>query len=134
MRVLLLVLGLMASVWSFGQTASRDLFQPLATRPDAATSRSSRESWYRLDEPQLRRALSKLDARGQTQPVVLWLPDPDGELRPFAVSRSEVMAPELAAQFPEIETFQGQAVDGRSSRIRTRTTMARRCWARIRPI
>nr|MCU0757547.1 M12 family metallo-peptidase [Xanthomonadales bacterium] len=118
MRVLLLMFGLFASVMSFGQTASRDLFQPLATRPDAATSRSSRESWYRLDEPQLRWALSKLDTRGQTQPVVLWLPDPDGELRPFAVSRSEVMAPELAARFPEIETFQGQAVDGSRATLR----------------
>jgi hypothetical protein len=45
------------------------------------------------------------------------LPAPDGSMVSFNVWESAVMAPELAAAFPEITTFAGQGVDDRAATI-----------------
>lgn len=44
--------------------------------------------------------------------VSLYLPLRDGKFKEFAVFRSGIMAPGLAAQFPEIKTYVGFATDG----------------------
>lgn len=51
-------------------------------------------------------------------PVTLSLPAPDGTLQRFAILDSIVMAPELAAQFPEIQTFQGYGLDDPTANLR----------------
>jgi hypothetical protein len=43
-------------------------------------------------------------------PLQIELPMPDGTMQPFAVYRTEVMAPELAARYPEIRSFVARAV------------------------
>ncbi len=43
--------------------------------------------------------------------IVISLPDPSGSFQSFAVHRSELMAPGLAEQHPEIQTFSGVGVD-----------------------
>ena len=43
--------------------------------------------------------------------AVITLPTPDGEFQQFAFWDSPIMAPELAAQFPEIQTFVAQGID-----------------------
>lgn len=50
--------------------------------------------------------------------VVLELPLPDGTHQTFRVEYSPVMAPELAAKVPEIRTYIGTSIDGRSSLCR----------------
>ena len=42
---------------------------------------------------------------------VITLPTPEGEFQQFAFWDSPIMAPELAAQFPEIQTFAAQGID-----------------------
>ena len=49
-------------------------------------------------------------AARQTQ-VVITLPMPDGTLSRFRVEESPVMAPKLAAAFPNIRTYRGRGVD-----------------------
>lgn len=50
-------------------------------------------------------------AAARTAPLVISLPAPSGGFRRFAIQRSSVMAPALAAAHPEIATYSGTGID-----------------------
>lgn len=50
------------------------------------------------------------DERSGAAPLLLDLPMPDGDTKTFAVWRTQVMAPALAAKYPQIRSFAGYAV------------------------
>ena len=75
--------------------------------------------------------LSELEAILATAPpefsgdaVEITLPTPDGALARFDVVESPIMAPELADQFPEIQTFRGQSTDDAATTVRFDLTPA----------
>jgi hypothetical protein len=73
----------------------------------ARTLRLNQDAMQRL----LRQAPLEFSDAAKQAPVVISIPLPDGSFARFQIEESPIMAPELAAQFPEIKTYRGQGVD-----------------------
>ena len=58
------------------------------------------------------------EVKAADSPVIIKLPMPDGTFESFSFVNSPVMAPGLAARFPEIQVFLGQGIDTPSSTVR----------------
>ncbi len=91
--------------------------------PLASALRSSRS--LTLNAPGLRTALATAPQEGRAGAgLVVTLPLPDGTNARFRVVESSIMAPELAAQFPDIKTYTGVGLDDPSASIRLDFTPA----------
>lgn len=73
---------------------------------------------------QLRRAVAERPEEVLAPALDIDLPMPDGSSARFRIVESPVMAPELAAKFPEIKTYRGQGVDDPSAALRLDVTPA----------
>ena len=70
---------------------------------------------FRLNQPSLKDSLADLplensDAVRET-PLVMEIPMPDGSLQRFRMEETPVLAPHLAAEFPDWKTFTGYGID-----------------------
>ena len=119
---LLLVLALAPAARAQTPTA---LWQPAAAPPARSGTKPEAGRWFRLDAAQLAARLAP--APPETRPqeaVVLELPYPDGHLRRFALTRVPVLAPALAARYPEIQTYAGRGLDEPTATVRLETDPA----------
>jgi phosphohistidine phosphatase SixA len=80
---------------------------------------------YELNDASLRQKLEQSPAEEaapaadlDVAKTIVTLPLADGSFERFAIEETAVMAPELAAKFPELRTFRGQGVDDPSARAR----------------
>ena len=76
----------------------------------------------RLNKSALQQRLSQAPMEfteaARNSEVVVTMPMRDGEFHRFRIEESPIMAPELAAKFPEIKTYRGQGIDDRTATIR----------------
>ena len=70
----------------------------------------------------LDRAPAERSAAAATAPLLFSLPYPDGTDKLFRVEESPILAPELAARFPEIRTFVAQGIDDPTATARLSLT------------
>ncbi|MGQ0799116.1 MAG: reprolysin-like metallopeptidase [Pseudomarimonas sp.] len=121
-----LMIALTAPVTASDPRALGDFWTPMTSRPTQDAPRGSDEQWFALDAEAIERHLAVLPAADayadNATSLPLALPAAHGELVLFEVSRSPVMVAELAARYPEIQTFQGVAADGSAARVRFELT------------
>jgi len=72
---------------------------------------------YSLSPDIFEKALPRASS-GKHGPTVLYFPDPEGNMLPFEVWETPVMAPALAARYPGIRSFSGRNLNKPGERIR----------------
>lgn len=75
--------------------------------------------WFTLDKAQLAARLAQAPPESRpTEAVVLELPYPDGSLHEFALTQVPVLAPGLAARYPNLLAYAGHALDEPATSVR----------------
>ncbi len=120
----LLTTPLAASSDGVWQDALEKSLNPAAQREIVPQKyRTLRLSWSAL-QTALAAAPLESSVSAKSSPVVLTLPLPEGNYARFSVVESPIMAPELAAKYPEIKTYLGQSLDDATASVRFDTTPA----------
>ena len=119
------------SRWLLAADSIGGLWNPIDQLSRPATDslsylRTTEFGAYSLDVEQLRDLLddAPMEFTSTNDSIVLTLPDPDGNGTRFEIFQSPIMAPELAAKFPEIQTFAGQGIDNPAATVRFDLTPA----------
>ena len=103
-------------------SAQSSFWTPAASRAEAPTIEMGDHLTWQLDVQRLESWLQKAPvgpaSEARSSEVLLELPMPDGTFERFRVVNSPIMAPELAAKFPEIQVFAGQGVDSPEASVR----------------
>ena len=110
-----------------GAQTPAPLWQPAPAPADrnGNTAPKTSGSWFTLDAAQLDARLAS--APSETSPaaaVTLELPYPDGTLHRFALTKVPVMAPALAARYPQLATYAGHGLDELTASVRLETSPA----------
>lgn len=102
---LCLVLGLSNSF------ADSNLWQPVATGQRSLSGHSEGRD-YRLDMINLNQVLSRAGLEGRAEPISqIELPLENGEIQRFTLEESSIMAPGLAAKYPDLKTYKIHGID-----------------------
>ena len=109
-RAITLFAGL--TLIAFGAVAQSSFWTPIeGGRADAPTVEVSGFDSWQLDVEELEHWLARVPVgkayEARSSAWVLELPMPDGHTESFTVVNSPIMAPELAARFPEIQVYAG---------------------------
>jgi hypothetical protein len=79
-------------------------------------------STFRLDKTALRQILNRapkeFSDRTQGEEVILTIPTPNGGVGRFRIEQAATMEPELAAKYPEIQSYRGQGIDNPTANVR----------------
>jgi hypothetical protein len=100
--------ALKESIWQEVAESSIDTKGERIAQPrEYKTFRLNKDALSQL----LARAPMEFTEAGRNAPIEISLPMPDGKLARFRAVESPILAPELAAKFPEIKTYNGQGID-----------------------
>ncbi|HEX8326445.1 MAG TPA: zinc-dependent metalloprotease family protein [Hymenobacter sp.] len=119
---LLIFWALLVAEHAYAQSGT-PLWQP-APAPKArdGAAKPGPGQWFTLDAAQLTSRLAAAPPENQAAAAVtLEIPFPDGTLHRFAVTHVPVLAPELAARYPQIQTYAGRGLDDPDASLRLET-------------
>jgi hypothetical protein len=135
-----LMLAVAAAIWLSGgiaasttqniQASADNVWQTVAQRPSARQPRiavTGPSALLRLNKPALDLLLARAPAESDlssANAVVFSMPMADGSFARFRVADSPILAPELAAAFPELRTYIGQGIDDPTATTRFGWTAA----------
>lgn len=121
---------------SFQLFAQQDAFHPFQDKSEQAIEKHNIErqiipNKYRtveLNDDLLQKALKKAPPRfsafAKTNTTILALPMPDGSTQHFSITEASVLHSDLAARYPEIQSFAGTGIDDPTATIRFDRTPA----------
>ena len=124
------LLSVLFCAFAIGLSAqTSDFFKPVAEGSIELRGNVTRRSFFpgkyetfRLDYPAMVSALQKapqeFTAAARQHACVVSVPMPDGSIEAFAVWKTAIMEPELAAQFPEIGTYAGRSLQNPARTVR----------------
>ncbi len=121
-----LALGVCPPTAALAQEPAAVLLHDAAAAPSPLAAALAHARPLVLDPAAARALLATAPPENQLSapPLVLALPLPDGRTGRFAVWQTAVMAPALAAQFPEITTYAGRGLDDATATVRLDLTPA----------
>ncbi len=115
---------------SLGYLTTDAVWNPVSAEEVSMASeiRALEYELYSLNESDLRNQLAlaplEFTESATNSSVVISLPRPDGLFERFSVVASPIMEAELAAKFPEIQTYAGQGIDNPGAKVRFDLTPA----------
>jgi hypothetical protein len=119
--VLILAINLLVAGMVSAQDAQSNVWQKIDDSALQHRTNVEREivprfySTFEMDKAALRQVLNRApkefseDARSRE--VILAIPMPNGSVSRFRIENSSIMEPELAAKYPEIQSYRGQGID-----------------------
>ncbi len=119
LRLVLSITMLFACFYAAGQTG---YWQPTTVQndllpPDIERLESEKVRFFSLEDTEMKRELTRITSR-VTDRTLVYFPEPDGRLIPYAVTETPVFAPELTERYPQIRSYTGTAVGDRGKRVR----------------
>ena len=106
-----------------GSATGQDAWHRISGKPTPAKAgakpqlKLSQYRSFKLDQAALKSRLAKSWSSTKAATVIVSLPAPNGTFQRFALSKSAIMAPGLAAKHPDISTYYGRGIDDRAATI-----------------
>ncbi|MBK9731723.1 MAG: T9SS type A sorting domain-containing protein [Chitinophagaceae bacterium] len=107
---------------SFWQDVNSGMVQSYGTRYSTPTDYRTLQLNISSMRAHLQTAPKEFSGSARTKSLVLSLPMPGGTIDDFEIYESPVMAPELAAKYPEIKTYAGSGITDPRAHIRIDVT------------
>ena len=118
---LVLAAAALPLAWSSADAAPDDAtYRTLASfKPTGPKVRVHPDDYaaVRVNTAQVRATLAAAPVAGSARETVFRVPTPDGGSERFAVQRTQLMQPKLAAAHPEIQTWAGRSLDNPGSTV-----------------
>ena len=122
--ILIFTIGLVNAQNSLWTKSSESRLASLQKFERASTPKQA--EFYMLNFEAMKALLQTAPTRdfsGALSSTIVSFPNANGTLEQFSIYESSVMAPELAAKHPEIQSYVGQGITNRSARIYLTTTI-----------
>jgi subtilisin-like proprotein convertase family protein len=126
-----LLFSILAIVLMFSANAQNPQWREVPADRLASSPKVDRDSQptafklFHVDFNQLKSRLAEAPSRDSGTPstVVVEFPTPSGKVNRYRIYEASVMHPELAARYPEIQSYVGQDVDSPAESLRITTTV-----------